>query len=107
MGLSVECFSSAGEFLEFLESFDGTGPVCLIADIQMPDVNGIEMLQRLNAMGHQFSTIMITGHGTAELQKKAESLGAAAFLEKPFHPKKLQENITSCLKLNRAEKETQ
>ena len=106
MGLSVECFSSAVEFLEFIEPYDISGPVCLIADVQMSQISGIELLEQLNTSDKELPVIMITGHGTTALRHKAEELGAAAFLEKPFRPAKLQEIITTSLRRNGSENDT-
>ncbi len=106
MGLSAKCFSSAGEFLEFIDPYDISGPVCLIADVQMPAVNGIGLLEQLNASGREFPVIMTTGHGDKALKHKAEQLGAAAFLEKPFRPAELKEFIATSLKQNVGEKDT-
>ena len=98
MGHSVECFSSAAEFLEFIKPYDVSGPACLIADVQMPRVNGLELLEQLSTLDKKLPVVMITGHGTKSLKQKAESLGAAVFLEKPFRPTELQEVVATLLK---------
>jgi PAS domain S-box-containing protein len=53
MGLSTECFSSADEFIEFFKSYDITGPACLIADVQMPEMSGIELLVHVGTLGRE------------------------------------------------------
>ena len=105
IGHSVECFSSAAEFLEFIESFDISDPVCLIVDVQMPEIGGIELLEKLSALGTQFPVIMTTGHGSPALKQEAKELGAVALLEKPFRPSELQEIIATSLKLDIGEKD--
>ncbi len=54
MGISVKCFSSAVEFLEFIESYHISGPACLVADVQMPQISGPELLEQLRTLGKQF-----------------------------------------------------
>ena len=104
MGFTAKCFASAVEFLEFIESFDISGPVCLIVDVQMPEIGGIELLEKLRALGRQFPVIMTTGHGSPALKQEAEELGAVVLLEKPFRPSELREIIATSLKLDIGEK---
>ena len=93
MGLSARCFSSAVEFLEFIEPNDIPEPVCIIIDVQMPWINGVEALEHLRLSGKKFAAIIISGNSTNELKQRAVELGAIAFLEKPFRPQELQEII--------------
>ncbi len=97
MGFSARCFSSASEFIEFIKSYVVSGPVCLIADVQMPETSGIELLEQLVALGKTFPVILMTGGGGTVLRGEAEQLGAAAFLEKPFRSAHLQEVIAKVL----------
>jgi two-component system, LuxR family, response regulator FixJ len=80
-GHTVMTFDSAGAFLEALASLVVS---CVVTDIRMPGVDGLELLRRLTAHGHRFPVIMITGHGDLPLAVEAMKLGAADFLEKPF-----------------------
>lgn len=96
MNFSVKCFSSAVEFIEYIETNQISGPVCLITDVQMPGMNGIELLEQLITLDKQFPVIITTGHGDQALKLKAENLGAT-FLEKPFRPANLLSAITSIL----------
>jgi two-component system, LuxR family, response regulator FixJ len=98
MGLSTKCFSSAVDFLDFIVPIEISHPVCLIADVQMPQINGIQLLKQLSALGKQFSVIMTSGHNTTTLKQQALDLGATAFLEKPFQPGELKETIATSLK---------
>lgn len=97
MGYSVLCFSSANEFIEFLKPHEFSGPACLIADVQMPEIGGIELLEHLRASGSQLPVAITTGHGGKSLKNKAESLGAIAYLEKPFRPAQLQDLVARML----------
>jgi FixJ family two-component response regulator len=74
-------FASAREFLAALP--DGQ-PECLIVDLQMPDMSGLELLQHLARSGARIPTIIITAHGDMGLRERCESAGAAAFLLKPL-----------------------
>jgi len=97
MGFSARCFPSASEFIEFIKSYAASGPVCLIADVQMPETSGIELLEQLVTLGKKFPVILMTGGGGTMLRGEAEQLGAAAFLEKPFRSAHLQEVIAKVL----------
>ena len=101
MGFSSKCFSSAIDFLEFIEQSDTCNPVCLIADTRMPRMSGVELLVQLEKMGKQFPVIMISGHGTTTLKHRVKELGAIAFLEKPFRPPELQVIISTLIEGNR------
>lgn len=98
MGYTAKCFSAAEEFLAFSSAHDLSGRVCLIADIQMPKLNGIDMLKRLNAAKIKIPVVIITGHGDCVLRQQVEQLGAVAFLEKPFPSAQLQDVLVGILK---------
>ena len=80
-GLEPRTFTSAREFLSELA---GGLPECLIVDLQMPDMDGIELQRRLTLSGVRIPTIVITGHHEAEARERCASAGAFAFLEKPL-----------------------
>ena len=80
-GHAVKTFDSAGAFLEALA---GMAVSCVVTDIRMPEIGGLELMRRLMAEGHRFPVIMITGHGDVPLAVEAMKLGAFDFLEKPF-----------------------
>ena len=80
-GHAVKTFDSAGAFLEALA---GMAVSCVVTDIRMPGIDGLELMRRLTAEGHRFPVIMITGHGDIHLAVEAMKLGAFDFLEKPF-----------------------
>ncbi len=80
-GFATEAFESAEAFLEFLPA-GATG--CVISDVRMPGMTGIDLLQRLSACASAVSVILVTGHGDIALAVEAMKLGASDFLEKPF-----------------------
>jgi two-component system response regulator FixJ len=79
-GLAVETFASGREFLD--AQTGGSG--CLLLDVQMPDMDGLELLGALAARGAAPPVIMITGHADVPLAVKAMQAGAMDFIEKPF-----------------------
>ena len=68
---------------EFLTALSDDVPECLILDLQMPEMNGLELLQHLMHRGIQIPTIIITAHGDVGMREHCESAGAVAFLLKP------------------------
>jgi len=94
-GFRAELFDSATSFLEALP---GKGNVeCLITDIRMPEIDGIELLRRLRAGGHRFPVIVMTGHGDVPLAVEAMKQGAFDFLEKPFDDQVLIGTVRAAL----------
>lgn len=80
-GHEVRTFSSA---LEFLDVQHPDAPGCLILDIKMPELGGLELQERLAASELTFPIIFITGHGTVPMTVQAMKAGAVDFLQKPF-----------------------
>jgi len=91
LDLTAKVFSSAIEFLEYVEAEDLPERACLIVDVRMPKINGLELLEKLIALGKQIPAIVMTGHGDDNLKRRARELGAVAFLEKPFRPEEFKE----------------
>jgi FixJ family two-component response regulator len=77
----AKTYRSAQEFLSALP--DGL-PACLIVDLQMPEMNGLELLQHLKRSNIHIPSIIITAHGDAGVRERCESAGAIAFLLKPL-----------------------
>jgi FixJ family two-component response regulator len=93
-GLPVQAFASAEEFLKSGKE-QQTG--CLIADIRMPGMSGLELQAKLNAERCRIPTIFITAHGDANLRMQALRAGAAEFLTKPFDDEVLLDNVRAAL----------
>ena len=79
--LEARTYTSAREFLKVLP--DGA-PECLIVDLQMPDMTGLELQRHLTRSGLRIPTIVITAHNEAGARERCESAGAVAFLPKPL-----------------------
>jgi len=68
---------------QFLDSLAGDRPDCLIVDLQMPEMTGLELQQNLNARGLRIPTIIITAHDESGMRERCKSAGAIAYLSKP------------------------
>jgi FixJ family two-component response regulator len=95
VGLAAEAFSSAEEFLQ---SGQQRQTACLIADIRMPGMSGLELQAILNAEHCRIPTIFITAHGDTKMRMQALRAGAVEFLAKPFNDEVLLENVRAALK---------
>lgn len=89
-GLLARCFASAEEFLEWGHR-DLTG--CLVADVRMPGMSGLELQAKLNAEGSRIPIIFVTAHGDTKMQMQAMNAGALEFLFKPFDNEVLLEKV--------------
>jgi len=96
--LTVKTYESAGAFLEVAPTI-GSG--CIITDVRMPGLSGLELLRRLGEMQIGLPVIVITGHGDVPLAVEAMKSGAVDFLEKPFDDDVLLASVRSAL--NRSE----
>jgi FixJ family two-component response regulator len=94
-GLSARCFGSAEEFLE---SDQPNQTACLVADIRMPGMSGLELQAKLKAEGSRIPMIFITAHGDAKMKMQAMKAGALEFLSKPFDDEVLLEKVRAALK---------
>jgi two-component system response regulator FixJ len=103
-GFEVKCFDSAVSFLEALPNLDVT---CVVTDVRMPEVDGIELMRRLKASGRRWPVIVMTGHGDVPLAVEAMKLGAFDFLEKPFEDEVLMSTIKSAIQQNHATAEAE
>jgi FixJ family two-component response regulator len=95
VGLPARVFASAEEFLQ---SGEQRQTACLIADIRMPGMSGLELQAKLNAERCRIPTIFITAHGDAKMRMQALRAGAVEFLAKPFDDEVLLGNVRAALK---------
>ncbi len=81
MDLSSQCYATADEFLD---SYDPTQPGCLILDVRLPGMSGLDCLKKLRSDGSDIPVIIVTGHGDKNAREKAIEYGVIDILEKPF-----------------------
>jgi FixJ family two-component response regulator len=93
-GLLAQSFASAEEFLRSGHQHD---TACLISDIRMPGMSGLELQAHLNADHCRIPTIFITAHGDAKMRMQAMRAGAVEFLAKPFDDEALLESVRAAL----------
>ena len=94
VGISASCFGSAEEFLE---SDERNHTRCLVADIRMPGISGLELQAKLQAEGSRIPMIFITAHDDAKTRMQAIKAGAVEFLSKPFEDEVLLEKVRASL----------
>ncbi|HWY77996.1 MAG TPA: response regulator transcription factor [Verrucomicrobiae bacterium] len=90
MGCYVQTFASAREFLDFARP---SGPACLVLDIRMPGLTGLDLQQQLSQAGNPLPIIFITAHGDIPMTVQAMKAGAVEFLTKPFKSRELKDAI--------------
>ena len=98
VGLPVETSTSAQEFLD---RFDPDRAGCLVLDIRMPGMSGLELQERLNAMHAMVPVVFITGHGDVPMAVEAMQHGAVDFIQKPFRDQDLLDRINQALEKDR------
>jgi two-component system, LuxR family, response regulator FixJ len=91
----VTLFESATNFLQRLPALDYG---CVVSDVRMPGIDGIELLKRMKAVESRFPIVIITGHGDVPLAVEAMKLGAVDFLEKPFEDDRLISMIRAAIR---------
>ena len=92
--LKTKSYASAQAFLE---TVDSSTPGCLVLDIRMPDMSGLDLQQELNHRRIDMPVIIITGHGDVPLTVRAMSEGAMTVLEKPYREQTLLDNISKAV----------
>ena len=94
-GFEVRLFEGAQNFLTALPGLDFG---CVVSDVRMPGIDGIELLTRMKAGGSKFPILIMTGHGDVPLAVAAMKQGAADFLEKPFEDERLVAMIETAIR---------
>lgn len=98
VGHRVRCHGSAREFLD---AYDGTVPGCLVLDVRMPGMSGLELQSHLLQCDWCLPVIIVTGHGDVPMAVRAMKAGAVDFLQKPYNDQALLERIQRALELCR------
>ena len=94
-GFEVTLFETAQQFLDALPALSFG---CVVSDVRMPGIDGIELLKRLKAAHSAFPIVVMTGHGDVPLAVEAMKLGAVDFLEKPFEDDRLIAMIETAIR---------
>jgi FixJ family two-component response regulator len=98
IAMNAETFSSGQNFFDLLDAMPSFQPDCLILDVQMPGMNGLDVQDRLATSGNSIPVIFITAHDDVGLREKALAAGAVAFLRKPFNDDLLIRTLEEALK---------
>ena len=100
--LKASCFNTAEEFLAAVDrsaQFD-----CVVSDVRMPGMSGLDLVGHLNARGFARPIILITGHGDVDMAVAAIKIGAFDFIEKPFDENRLLASIRNALEQGREQR---
>jgi FixJ family two-component response regulator len=103
IGYAASSFATPGQFLAKL---DANQHGCLLLDVRMPQMSGLELQQQLNQSGSMLPVIFITGHGDIPMAVQAMKEGAFDFLQKPFRDQELIDRINSALKQDADNRQT-
>jgi FixJ family two-component response regulator len=98
VGLKSTAFASPEEFLR---SPPPDGPACLILDVQLPGLSGLDLQRELAKVGHQLPIVFMTGHGDIPMTVQAMKAGAVAFLTKPFRNQEMLDAVREGINLDR------
>jgi len=93
-GMNVEAYASA---TDYLDAYDPQKPGCLVLDVRMPDMTGLDLQQKLTAVGERIPIIFISAHADVPSSVRAMKGGAVDFLEKPLNGRRLLEVVQRAL----------
>jgi FixJ family two-component response regulator len=98
VGLEAQTYAAAREFLATSIS---DRPGCIVIDIRLPDMNGLDVQVQLTEMGVRLPVVMMTGHGDIPMSVRAMKRGAVDFLPKPFHDQDMLDAVMSAIERDR------
>jgi two-component system, LuxR family, response regulator FixJ len=102
IGLSVRTYATA---TEFLDDHDPAQPGCLVLDVRMPGMSGLDLQTELAQRGAELPTIVVTGHAEVAMAVRAVKAGAIDFIEKPFSDQLLLDRVRQALEIDRQSRE--
>src|SRR6266550_5635325 len=102
LGMDGETFASGQEFLDLVEAMPSFHPDCVVLDVQMPGLNGLEVQERLAINGNPLPVIFITAHDDAVPRERALAAGAVAFVRKPFNDELFMKTLNAALRRSTA-----
>jgi FixJ family two-component response regulator len=97
LGMNAETFASGQEFIDCLEAMPSFRADCVILDVQMPGMNGLEVQEWLGRSTSPIPVIFMTAHDEAGVRERAMAAGAVAFLRKPFNDELLIRTLRAAL----------
>jgi FixJ family two-component response regulator len=100
LGMEADTFASGQEFIDFIEAMPSRRFNCVILDVQMPGLNGLDVQERLKRLGNRFPIIFLTAHDEVSVRERALAAGAVAFLRKPFAAELLIKTLRAAVKLD-------
>ena len=96
-GFNVTAFASAEAFLENSSTDTADQFSCLVLDVRLPGMSGIELLSELNCRGTTVPVVMVSGHADEDVAELGRAHGAQTFFEKPFEGRKLVEAVRNAV----------
>ncbi|MBI4522308.1 MAG: response regulator [Deltaproteobacteria bacterium] len=105
LGMNAETFASGQDFVDLIEAMPSFCADCVILDVQMPGLNGLEVQGWLSRRGNPLPVIFITAHDEVGARERAMAAGAVAFLRKPFGDELLIETLDAALKRGTGEEQ--
>jgi len=105
LGMTAETYTGGADFMEQLEALPGFRPDCVILDVQMSGMNGIEVQSRLRRAHQNIPVVFITAHDDRNAQERAMAGGAVAFLRKPCNDALIIRTLEAALKCRATEQQ--
>ena len=99
IGMEAATFTSGQEFINHIEAMPSERFECVILDVQMPGLNGLDVQERLKRRGNRFPIVFITAYDEVNVRERALADGAAAFLRKPFGAELLIKTLQAAVKI--------
>jgi FixJ family two-component response regulator len=100
VGMDADTFTSGQEFIDLLQGTPWLQVDCVVLDVQMPGIDGLEVQRRLEQREHPIPIIFITAHDEADVRDRAMAAGAVAFLRKPFNDELFIRTVQEALRRN-------
>ena len=97
LGMEADTFTSGRDFIELIDAMPSFQPDCLVLDVQMPGMNGLDVQEQLVSSGSRLPIVFITAHDEMGVRDRALSAGALAFLRKPFNDELFIKTLTAAL----------
>jgi FixJ family two-component response regulator len=98
LGMEAEAFTSGRDFIELIDAMPSFQPDCLVLDVQMPGMNGLDVQEQLVSRSSRLPIVFITAHDEIGVRERALSAGALAFLRKPFNDELFIRTLTAAVK---------